>query len=191
MMSLQVNNNILDYILQQTGARPKRQGDKVLLNPCPICGHKDHLHVYLKTNSYYSFSGCCKGGSLVDWMMEYEGLSLSEAMKRVHGDSPPPDMRRKKELDKLASLLNEKVEGFFNTIIKKYKAFIRFEESFKRLNIPVENSCYRWIKHGVAFYDRLTEEFIQGDYSKRVKLMQNYDKEYFLKLAPKGADAFE
>lgn len=193
MMSLQVNNNILDYILQQTGAKPKWQGDKVLLPKCPICGHKDHFYIYPKTQSYYSFSNCCNppGGSIVDAMMLFEGISLSEAMKRVHGDEPPPDRQREKEIKRLASLLNEKIEGFFNAVISKYKLFKRAEESFKKLNIPCENPYYRWIRQGVRFYSRTIEEFIQSNYDKRVKLMRNHKNEYFFKLTPKGADAFE
>ena len=103
MMSLQVNNNILDYILQQTGARPKRQGDKVLLPDCPVCKHKNHFYIYPKTNSYYSFSGCCKGGSLVDWMMEYEGLTLAVAMSRVHGDINPFDEKEHNQFAQIRS----------------------------------------------------------------------------------------
>lgn len=84
------NYNILDYIVQQSGAKPKRQGNKILLDPCPICKvHKGHFYVYLETNSYYSFSGCCKGGSIIDAMILFEGISLAEAIARVNGDFNP------------------------------------------------------------------------------------------------------
>ena len=83
---VQTNISILDYILQRSGAKPKRQGDKILIDPCPICGHRDHFYVYPQSNSYSSFSGCCKGGSIIDALMEFERLSLAEAMARVHGD---------------------------------------------------------------------------------------------------------
>lgn|GEM_PF-2977438 len=188
----QTHYNILDYILQQTGAKPKRQGNKVLINPCPICGHRDHFFIYPETNSYCSFSRCCRGGTLVDWMIEYEGLSLAEAMRRVYGDEPPPGRKIENgEIKKLASLLNEKVEGFFDSIVRKYKAFVKAEESCKKLNFPLQNAYYRWIRYGVRFYDRLTDEFISGDFEKRVQLMRDYENAYFFKLSPKGVGALE
>lgn len=183
----QIKYNILDYIVQQSGTKLQRQGSKVLLNPCPICGHQDHFFVYPKNNSYYSFSGCCKGGTIVDWLIEHDGLSLAEAMKQVHGDSPPIDRQKNEEIKRLASLLNKQLEGFFNVIIHKYKSMVRTEEAFKRLDIPWENPYYRWIRQGVRFYDRVTTEFIEGDYAKRVRLMRNHKDEYFFKLAPGGA----
>lgn len=183
----QCNINILDYIVQRSGAKPKRQGDKILLDPCPICKvHKGHFFVYPKSNSYYSFAGCCKGGSMVDALMEFEGLTLAEAMRRVHGDSSPADNRKDEEIQRLAKLLNKNVESFFHTIVDKYKLMVRTEEAFKRLDIPWENPYYRWIRQGVHFYNRITTEFIEGDYTKRVRLMRNHKDEYFFKLCPGG-----
>jgi len=181
----QTKYNILDYILQQTGAKPKRQGDKILLDPCPLCKtHKGHFYVYPKSNSYYSFSGCCKGGTIVDWLIEHDGLSLAEAMKQVHGEAPPLDKQKDDETKRLAKLLNDNVESFFHAIVDKFKLMVRTEESFKRLDIPWENPYYRWVRQGVRFYDRVTTEFIEGDYAKRVRLMRNHKDEYFFKLAP-------
>lgn len=181
---IQTQYNILDYIVQRSGAKPKRQGDKILLNPCPACGHKNHFFIYPKTQSYYSFSGCCKGGSIIDAFIEFEGLSLAEAMARVHGDSPPPDKSKNMEIKKLAKLLNENVESFFHVIVDKYRLMKRTEAAFERLGIEWTNPYYRWVRQGVRFYDRVTTEFIEGDFAKRVQLMQNHKDEYFFKLCP-------
>ena len=51
------------------------------VNPCPICGSDDHLTLYDKTNSFYSFAACCKGGSVIDFVMQTENISFSEAVK--------------------------------------------------------------------------------------------------------------
>jgi hypothetical protein len=181
---IELTQDILSYILRRTGAKPRKRGDKVLLNPCPICGHKDHFYIYLNTNSYYSFSGCCGGGTLVDWLMEYEGVSLAEAMRRVHGDEPPPDKQKENEIKKLASLLNEQVEGFFNACTAKYKLLKDTEKQFAECGIDWTDPYYRWIRQGVRFYDRVTTEFIEADYAKRVQLMRNHNDEYFFKLCP-------
>lgn len=179
-----IKYNILDYILQQTGARPQKQGDKVLLNPCPVCGHKDHFFVYPQNNSYYSFSGCCKGGTIIDWLIEHDGISLADAMKQVNGHEPPKNRQRDDELKKLASLLNQKVEGFFNACVDKYKLMKYAENEFRTNGIDYTDPYYRWIRQGLRFYDRATTEFINGDFEKRVQLMRDCTDEYFFKLCP-------
>lgn len=93
----------------------------------------------------------------------------------------------KDEIERLARLLNDKLKAFFNTCTQKYKLMKRTEEAFQRLNIPLQNNYYRWIRQGVRFYDRATTEFIEGDYAKRVQLMRNHKDEYFFKLCPGGA----
>ncbi len=178
--------DILKYILQQTGIKPIRKGNKVLLNPCPICGHRDHFFIYPKTNSYYSFSGCCKGGSLVDWLMEYEGLLLPEAMTKVHGDISPQDKAKEKEMKRLARLLNENVQAFLYTCIELYKYYKNTEQELIDAGFKRTDPFFRWVQAARRFYDRVTDEFISGNYEKQVQLMRNHKKEYFYKLKPGG-----
>ena len=55
------------------------------INPCPICGHKDHFTIYPDTNSYSSFNkDCCKGGSIIDFMQEIEDLEFNKAVRRLY-----------------------------------------------------------------------------------------------------------
>ena len=55
------------------------------VNPCPICGHKDHFTIYPATNSYSSFNkDCCTGGSILKFMQEVESLELNEAVRRLY-----------------------------------------------------------------------------------------------------------
>lgn len=74
--------NLLDYI-QDSGAQVEKAGKEYRLNPCPVCGHKDHFTIYPDSNSYSSFSGCCKGGSIIDYMIEVEGLDKGQAIDKV------------------------------------------------------------------------------------------------------------
>lgn len=64
----------------------KRVNDSTYrVNPCPICGHKDHFTIYPATNSYSSFNkDCCTGGSILKFMQEVEGLELREAVRRLY-----------------------------------------------------------------------------------------------------------
>jgi len=74
---------LLDYI-QKNGGHIEKAGQNVYrLNPCPVCGHKDHFTIYTENNSYYSFSGCCEGGSIIDYMIEVEKMNQQEAISRL------------------------------------------------------------------------------------------------------------
>ena len=183
-----MTQDILTYILQQTGAKPIKKGDKVLVNPCPICGHKDHFYVYPETSSFYSFSECCNppGGTIIDAMMLFEGIPLAEAMRRVYGDSPPPDKQKQKEMKKLVKLLTEKVESFFNSCVWQYKFFQETEQELKEAGFNYPDPLYRWVRQGLRFYDRVTAELIEGSFEKQVWLMRNHKNEYFFKLKPGG-----
>ncbi len=75
--------SLLDYI-EQSGAKLEKAGQNVYrINPCPICGHKDHFTIYPTTNSYTSFSGCCQGGSIIDYMIEVEGITQVQAIEKL------------------------------------------------------------------------------------------------------------
>lgn len=61
------------------------------VNPCPICGGKDHFTIYPETNSYSSFSHCCTGGSVYKFLQEVEGMNGDEALQelqRLAGETP-------------------------------------------------------------------------------------------------------
>jgi DNA primase len=47
---------------------------------CPFCGHKNHFYYNKNRNTYKSFSNCCKGGSVIDFIMETRGLYFSAAI---------------------------------------------------------------------------------------------------------------
>ncbi len=184
--------NILDYIVQQSGAKPRTLGNKILIDPCPVCKiHKGHFYIYPKTNSYYSFAGCCNGGSLVDWLVEYEKIPLKEALQRVRGDLKESleDKAKREENQRLAKLLIQKIEGFFNACVAKYKAFKEAEDELKASGAEYTDPHYRWIRQAVRFYDRLTDQLIFEPFEKRVRLMQHHYLEYFFKL--KAGDPIE
>ena len=80
---LKMRVSLLDYI-EQSGLRLEKAGQNVYrINPCPVCGHKDHFTIYPDTNSYVSFSECCNGGSIIDFMIEIEGLPKEEAINKL------------------------------------------------------------------------------------------------------------
>lgn len=108
------------------------------VNPCPICGHRDHFTVYTDTNSWTSFAKChekISGGSIIDYVMAVEGAeSVSDAIEKLGGkktkrkatvSAPTPTIAVKKNYkpvyDSLAQddyFLNR---GLSTEVIDKYK----------------------------------------------------------------------
>ncbi|HDR4686686.1 TPA: hypothetical protein QCR00_005472, partial [Bacillus cereus] len=80
--------DLLNYIsrnhkMEQCGPNMYR------VNPCPICGHRDHFTVYTDTNSWTSFAKChekISGGSIIDYVMAVEGAeSVNDAIEKLGG----------------------------------------------------------------------------------------------------------
>jgi len=61
----------------------KRVGKSTFVEECPVCKGHEHFSIYTNENYYNSFSGCCKGGSIIDFMMEVEHLSQKDAIRKT------------------------------------------------------------------------------------------------------------
>jgi len=78
--------NLLELI--KDNYQVKKVGRTYRVDPCPICGRKDHFTIYPETNSYSSFSECCTGGSVYKYLQETQGLteeSAYEILKELAG----------------------------------------------------------------------------------------------------------
>lgn len=73
--------NLLSLI--ESRYKVKKAGKVFRVDPCPICGHKDHFTIYPETNSYSSFSECCQGGSVYKYLIEVEGMDEETAYKEL------------------------------------------------------------------------------------------------------------
>jgi len=78
------NFDLLNYLKQEISSSTFQPvgNDLIRVNPCPICGHNDCCTVYNSTNSYTCFSHD-GGGTIVDFLMEYETFSEAEALKKI------------------------------------------------------------------------------------------------------------
>ena len=82
---LKNKQSLVEYIRQTQIGKLERVGsNEYRLNPCPICGGHDHFTVYADSNSYSSFNGCCKGGTIIDFFIEVEKLDKTEAIKKLY-----------------------------------------------------------------------------------------------------------
>lgn len=101
MDKLQEVKNNYNLLGEFPGA--KRLGNGIYrVNPCPRCGGKDHFTVFEPNSSknknswwtYSSFSGCCKGGSIVDYLVEFKGMDMKQAIKELTGAETSPSVKK-------------------------------------------------------------------------------------------------
>ena len=122
--------DLLSFIEKDSGHKAKHIGGyKYKINPCPICGHKDHFLIYTDSNSYSSFNDCCKGGSIVDYFIEVKKMNKLDAIKEVNklAGSETIQLRNKPE----TSSNNQ-------TVVKKYN----FTNIVKELNSNLKDTDY-------------------------------------------------
>ena len=79
------NYNLLDYIRKtypKSEFKPASGG--IFVNPCPFCGHNDHLHI--TGNKFHSFGDkdCLSLGGIgiVQWLMFTENLTVGQAITK-------------------------------------------------------------------------------------------------------------
>ena len=79
------NYNLLDYIRKtypKSEFKPASGG--FFVNPCPFCGHNDHLHI--TGNKFHSFGNkaclALEGIGIVQWLQYTENLSSSDAIAK-------------------------------------------------------------------------------------------------------------
>lgn len=76
--------SLIDYIQGNGGKIKNLGGGTFSVEPCPVCGHKDHFRVNSNSNYYNSFNGCCKGGDILNYMQEVEHLTFKEAKEKLY-----------------------------------------------------------------------------------------------------------
>ena len=79
------NYNLLDYIKQTYPIKElKPASSGFFINPCPLCGHNDHLHI--TGNKFHSFGNknclALGGVGIVQWLMFTENLTVAQAIAK-------------------------------------------------------------------------------------------------------------
>ncbi|WP_372998360.1 CHC2 zinc finger domain-containing protein [Lutispora sp.] len=175
--------------------RPLKCSGNRLIGKCSKHNEKTpSLVLYQNSNSGYCF-GCSWGFDVIKYVADLYGLSNIEACKKLaldfRIDLPDTQINKKqiKEIScqreenrKLAALLVQRLNQFYNQCTMMFKFFQWAEELFKSKDIEYTDSLYRWIRQGHRFYDRITDQFIEGTFEQQVKLMRNFKNEYFFKL---------
>ena len=100
-------------VIEAKGYTPKRQGKDYAMR-CPF--HDDDtpsLIISPDTNLWHCMGACQKGGSVIDWLMQTEGVSFKHAVELLKNDLPhlaqhqedEPKVVKRNTVQKLPSLL--------------------------------------------------------------------------------------
>lgn len=160
----------------------KRQiGKRILVNPCPVCGHKGHFYIYPYSNTFSSESRCCNGGSVVDYYVQVYKLDIKKAIDEIL--SVCGLSRNKKSVNEINALKREIKEKKFkkknqeklfneinNNIILVYKQL----NDYKKLEIELQ-----FLKD---FLERIYDITIEGYTEKNYKVVTNLTKEFDLSI---------
>ena len=93
------------------------------VNPCPKCGHQNHFTLFAPNSlknkndywTYSSFSGCCNGGSVIDYLIEFKGLDEKGAIKYLIGESKDliiPNVKKQEVKQEVKDMENKKKYNF-------------------------------------------------------------------------------
>lgn len=116
------------------------------INPCPVCGHKDHFTIYPDTNSYSSFSNCCKGGSVLDFLIEVEGMSIEAAINELYslaGEERPAYQEAQKKPLSASTNNDNTTNSLTSRILEWYEATYNDDELKKSLVQLMKNRYVR------------------------------------------------
>lgn len=165
---------ILDYLKSRGNYSYKDCMNTVLVDPCPLCGHKGHFFVYPKQNTYCSFACGKRGGSIIDFISEFENCSIHAAIDKLSEIFRGTNPRKK--------YLKPKYDGNFDfkkNIIESYNNFICYYKIIKEIKkLYIEDTYqYKMFDFLESFYDRLSNKLINFDDKKsdinEIKHMQH------------------
>ncbi|WP_261850212.1 CHC2 zinc finger domain-containing protein, partial [Pectobacterium araliae] len=130
---------LVDVVRSQGRQMSKRGKDVVVL--CPFHQEKTPSCVISPEKNLYHCFGCDAGGSVLDWVMKTEGLSLHRAVDRLHGElgsvpaaAPLPPVSDIADEQERQSLLSRVVEFYHHTLLNAPEAIAYLEK--RRLNHP-------------------------------------------------------
>lgn len=148
----------------------------IFTNPCPFCGHNDHFVINETKNYYISHSKCCKGGTVVDWFVEYEKLSVTDAIRKALNDSGL-GLVNKNKINKInqENALKEAKKKREEKLINKL--YHRLSTMYRVLSeISNKDAFLLWLMN---FLDRYTNFFIEAQkHEIRAKLVYDFKKEF-------------
>ena len=163
------NIDLLEYIAANTNSKIAHRSNDILgLNPCPICNHNDCFRYYYDSNSWYCYSTDHEsGGSIIDFVMDYENLEFSQAMNKL--------------IDKFSHSGGKKMQNRKADIIEASRKIVDMNKSHKaNTHERDEEKAYLFLiekyHENVNKTDYFQRRGISDELIEKYKL--GYDKEY-------------
>lgn len=132
--NIQLTSIISNYLLNE---KCMKVDVGYIYENCPFCSHKNHFQINKRLNLYSSFSGCCKGGSVIDFIMEIEGLNFQQAISKLGDDFNIPQSEKefdtsKREREILNLLSQHEDQRILDEInrIFDFLTFMEYENEF-------------------------------------------------------------
>ena len=197
------NYNLLDYIRKtypKSEFKPASGG--VFVNPCPFCGHNDHLHI--TGNKFHSFgdkSCLALGGvGIVQWLMYTEYLTVGQAIAKFKYDILGIDKKQDKRAYAQAMAKKEQKESNNNKSEnnnndKQNKPYFKIESLESELQKREIEVKYNTISCETEFFkngekSEISENFVTEIYSnicdKYLKITHTLAEQYLCYLAEKN-----
>ena len=168
------NYNLLDYIRKtypNSVLKPANNG--VFVNPCPLCGHNDHLHI--TGNKFHSFGNkaclALGGVGIVQWLIYAENLPVGQAIAKFKYDILGIDEKQDKRAYAQAMAKEEKTENNQSTNYdKQKKPYFKIESLENELQKRGMNVKYNTISCETEFFtngekSEISENFVTEIYS--------------------------
>ena len=189
--------NLLDYIKQNYQIRElKPASGGVYVNPCPLCGHNDHLHI--TGNKFHSFGNknclALGGVGIVQWLIYAENLTVAQAIAKFKYELLGIDEKKDKRAYAQAMAQKEENNQSSNDDKQKkpYFKIESLESELQKREIVVK---YNTISCETEFFkngekSEISENFVTEIYSnicdKYLKITHTLVEQYLCYLAEKN-----
>lgn len=115
-----------------------KKGKGVLINPCPLCNHKDHFYIFESNNFFYSF-GCGKSGDVIEFLKAYKGMDDKEALTYIDKGKNIPNRKKHSHVAE-EKLIDQKFIKLIQIIKRVEKLKIKYRND--RLNYWVADMFF-------------------------------------------------
>ena len=189
--------NLLDYIKQNYPIKElKPASGGVYVNPCPLCGHNDHLHI--TGNKFHSFGNknclALGGVGIVQWLIYAENLTVAQAIAKFKYELLGIDEKQDKRAYAQAMAQKEENNQSSNDDKQKkpYFKIESLESEIQKREIEVK---YNTISCETEFFkngekSEISENFVTEIYSnicdKYLKITHTLVEQYLCYIAEKN-----
>ena len=138
--------DLFSYMKETCGDIASENSEYAMFRECPICGHRDDLVYYKNPNSFYCFGKYGRvGGTIIDFLMHSEGLTLVQAIKKLKQMSGVQSPTTGKKLYGIHPYIDKQID--FQNVLKELQPHLTYSHDDKgngELFADVFKDCLRY-----------------------------------------------